>query len=631
MYSYFFTIRLKMYQLRKIILINLYRCFLLCCSSNLFYSEILAQSDTQNIENQLEIAQKNGNKIKELQILQQLSNQYEQRQQFKKALNYAEQALYIAQGLNKINQQIRLLDKIGTIYANRGGYANALTYHQKSLELAKGQLSSSQLIQKLRQMGKLSAYSQQKKLAVQYLEQALQEAQKNKNIQQTFLITEELERICQNIGYTQKSLEYKALKANIAKQIEAQQAEQIAEDAAQMGQNYEQQLAVKQSQLYNVQGNLENAEALRKDIERESREKDLKLNQQRLRSQTQENLLKIKTLQVEQQRSKAEHEETLQRAYLIILIVLIVLVIGALYAIRSMRIKNKELFFLYQQLENKQKDINDSISYAQRIQEAVLPSKTYINELFPENFIFFKPKDVVSGDFYWAGAKNGLKFIVVSDCTGHGVPGAFMSILGISLLNSIALNRNITKPNAILDELGDAIIKTLRQNAKNYAQSGSKDGMDIVVCAVDEQNDELHFAGAFNPLLFVRNQKHGNTAIVNNTSLKADKVQSGNNHLYQIKGNRQPAGVHRKPLAPFTLHTLKLVRGDTIYLISDGYVDQFGGVHNKKYMIKNFKKLLCEIQHMGMTEQYIQLKQELLNWQGDYAQIDDICVIGFRY
>jgi len=631
MYSYVFTIRLKMYQLKKTIPINLYYCFLLCWLSNLFHSEISAQSDTQNIENQLKIAQKSKNKTQELQILEQLTNQYEQKQQFKKALNYAEQALHIAQGLGKTNQQIQLLDKIGTIYANRGGYTSALTYYQKSLELSRGQLSSSQLIQKLRQMGKLSAYSQQKKLAVQYLEQALQEAQKNKNTQQTYLIAEELEKTCLNIGDTQKSLEYKALKANIAKQIEAQQAEQIAEDAEQMGQDYEQQLAVKQSQLYNIQGNLQDAEALRKDIERESREKDLKLNQQRLKSQAQDNLLKIKTLQVEQQKSKAEHEENLQKAYLIILIVLVILIIGALYTVRSMRIKNKELVFLYQQLENKQKDINDSILYAQRIQEAVMPSKAYINELFPENFIFFKPKDVVSGDFYWAGEKNGFKFIVVSDCTGHGVPGAFMSILGISLLNSIALNRSITKPSTILDELGSAIITTLRQNAENYSQSESKDGMDIVVCAIDEQNDELHFAGAFNPLLFLRNREYGNTAIVNNTSLKADKIQSDNYHLYQIKGNRQPAGIHRKPLAPFTLHTVKLVRGDTIYLFSDGYIDQFGGKRDRKYMIKNFKKLLCKIQRMGMTEQHIQLKQELLNWQGDYAQIDDICVIGFRY
>ncbi len=595
-------------------------------------NKIKAQNNIQLLDNQLESTRKSGNQEEEYQVLWQLSQAHEKQAQSSKALAYANQALQVAQTLGKPHLLIQSLERVGVIYSNRGGYDKALIHLRESLKLSRSRISAGQLANKLVIIAKLAMYNQQKQEALQYFEEAYLEIQKTGDKYQIYAVAEELEQAYQKIGNQTQSLKYNAIKAQIAKQLEAEKTEKVTENATQMGKNYQKEITNRESKIYVMQDSLKDAEARQKDAERKSREKDIMLNQQIIISQAKDNELKIKTLEVDKERSIAEYERNIRDSLLISAVLMAVLMLATFYYARISRRKTKEASFLNQKLESKQKDISDSLSYAKRIQEAVMPPKTLINELFPENFVFFKPKDEVSGDFYWAGRKNGFKFVVASDCTGHGIPGAFMSMLGISLINSIILHRGITSPNHILDELSQAIISTLHQeNQKNTTKNQPKDGMDIALCAVDEQHDELHFSGAFNSLLMIRSNEHGNAAIVNNQSLVADKIDSEDYHLFQLKADRQPAGIHRRKLEPFTLHTLKLVRGDTIYIFSDGYVDQFGGADNRKFLIKNLKKLLLNIQYMGMTEQHIKLKQELSRWQGDYAQVDDICVIGFRY
>lgn len=257
--------------------------------------------------------------------------------------------------------------------------------------------------------------------------------------------------------------------------------------------------------------------------------------------------------------------------------------------------KNKEI-------EEKNKRITDSIHYAKRIQTAILPTSELLGELVSDHFVLYKPKDIVSGDFYWASKKNGKSILVAADCTGHGVPGAFMSMIGNTLLNKIINEHGVTKPSEILSIMRDEVIESLKQTGADHE---SKDGMDIVICVLDEKTMELEYAGANNPLFLVQNDEF--------------KV---------IKGDKQPVGYFLGKNKPFTNHVIKLHKGDRFYIFTDGYQDQFGGEFDRKFMVKRFKKLLHEISETKMASQKEVLNNTIEEWMINTKQVDDILVIG---
>jgi serine phosphatase RsbU (regulator of sigma subunit)/Tfp pilus assembly protein PilF len=267
-------------------------------------------------------------------------------------------------------------------------------------------------------------------------------------------------------------------------------------------------------------------------------------------------------------------------------------------------------------IEKKNKEINDSISYAKRIQEAILPTGDEFSIAFPESFILYKPKDIVSGDFYWIGAnpnrhpsienKNGWKLtnplIAAVDCTGHGVPGSLMSMMGNSLLNKIADTYKISKPNEILNQLRIEIVNSLKQNTDN----NNKDGMDMALCAF--YDDKIEFSGANNPLYIVR--KDGN--------------------FEKIKGDKMPIGFFTGEQKSFTNHEIKTEKGDCVYIFTDGYPDQFGGKENKKFKYTPLEKLLCSIHKKSFADQKQILNDTIEKWKGNNEQTDDILIIGIR-
>lgn len=259
--------------------------------------------------------------------------------------------------------------------------------------------------------------------------------------------------------------------------------------------------------------------------------------------------------------------------------------------------KNEELEILYKQ-------VTDSIHYAKRIQDAILPTSTMIKQLLPDSFILFKPKDIVSGDFYWIEQKADLVYFAAVDCTGHGVPGAFMSLVGYNVLKDILKNTNATRPAEILDALRDGVISTL-----GVDESGrqAKDGMDMTLCAINYKTLELQYAAAFNPLCIVRN---------------------GELILYQA--NKFPIGAYIGDKTNFDNHTIQLQKGDQIFVFSDGYADQFGGPNGKKFMVGNFRKLLAQIAMLDSPVQKEQLDKTLVTWQGEQEQVDDVLVIGVK-
>ena len=254
-------------------------------------------------------------------------------------------------------------------------------------------------------------------------------------------------------------------------------------------------------------------------------------------------------------------------------------------------------------IEKKNIDITDSIRYAKRIQDAILPADKVLRDNLKDFFILFLPKDIVSGDFYWVKEKDGLLVIVAADCTGHGVPGAFMSMLGISFLNEIVEKDNIVSPERILNNLREDVILSLKQRG---VESESKDGMDIAICTVDKKTKQVSFAGANNPLYLIRN-----------------------NELFETKADRMPVAIHAK-MDDFTKHEIDVIPGDSLYIFSDGFADQFGGQEGKKFKYKQFRQLLLDIQDKDMKAQGDLLNKTLTEWRGDYEQIDDVVIMGFK-
>jgi serine phosphatase RsbU (regulator of sigma subunit) len=249
-------------------------------------------------------------------------------------------------------------------------------------------------------------------------------------------------------------------------------------------------------------------------------------------------------------------------------------------------------------------DIKQSITYASKIQKAILPPDEIVAKIFPDSFILYLPRDIVSGDFYWMTEIDNRKYCAIADCTGHSVPGGFMSMLGMSFLNEIINHEQVLSASDILNRLKANIIKSLHQTGK---LEENKDGMDIVMYIIDTKNQLVQYAGANNPLLLIRNGE-----------------------LIIYKPDKMPVGIHIKT-EPFATQTFNIQKGDILYAFSDGYVDQFGGPDNRKFMSKNFHALLLEIHQKPMPEQCKILNQTLINWMGANDRIDDIVVMGYKH
>jgi serine phosphatase RsbU (regulator of sigma subunit) len=252
-------------------------------------------------------------------------------------------------------------------------------------------------------------------------------------------------------------------------------------------------------------------------------------------------------------------------------------------------------------LEHKNKEVTDSINYAQRIQKAILPSHRLVESYLPKSFIVYLPKDIVSGDFYWVEKKGNKVFFAVADCTGHGVPGAMMSVIGQNALNRVLNEFGITKPSEILDKLTILV-------EEGFSKSGSdvRDGMDISLCALDITTNKLEYAGANNPVYVFTN-----------------------NELREIKANKQPIGRFESKVN-FVNHEMQLNKGDSVFVFSDGIADQFGGPEGKKFKYKRVKELILQNQTKSHSEQKNTIISEFIKWKGMNEQIDDVCLMGVK-
>ena len=250
------------------------------------------------------------------------------------------------------------------------------------------------------------------------------------------------------------------------------------------------------------------------------------------------------------------------------------------------------------------KDITDSITYASRIQSALLPKKEIIDRIFQEYFILYKPRDIIGGDFYWVSQKGSRVIMAAADCTGHGVPGALMSIMGMAFLDEIVNNHGIVRPDLILNDLRERVIKALGQRGISGETS---DGMDIALLCIDYDKYTLQFSGAFNPLIIIRD-----------------------NNMIELKADHMTLSYHRGNDPSFINQEIEIATGDSLYIFSDGYIDQFGWRDDKKYKLRCFKDLLLSLQDIPMEGQKVLLENDLNHWKGDVPQLDDILVVGIK-
>ncbi len=267
--------------------------------------------------------------------------------------------------------------------------------------------------------------------------------------------------------------------------------------------------------------------------------------------------------------------------------------------------QKEQIHIQHSQLEYKNKEITDSIKYAKHLQLAMLPPTNQVKKLLPDNFILYKPKDIVSGDFYWIEEWGSQVLVAAADCTGHGVPGAFMSIVGNNLLQQAVFNYGLSKPFLILNNVNKNISRMLHQSEET---SAVKDGMDIALISIDKTKNIVEFAGAFNPLWIVRDD-----------------------NLIEIKGDKHPVGAFlNEELKQFASNEFELKKGDLLYVFTDGYADQFGGPKGKKFKYKQLQNILISVAKLSMVQQKEVLEKSIVDWQGNLEQIDDILIIGIR-
>ena len=334
----------------------------------------------------------------------------------------------------------------------------------------------------------------------------------------------------------------------------------------------------------------------KEDITKYESEKEFEIKRQL------DSLKYLDEIRIQQAETKAKEEEIrTQKIIEGVLFVGILLVIGFLgFVYKQLNTTKKQKLVI----EEKQQEITDSINYAKRIQDAMMTSLVYLKDTLPKSFILFKPKDVVSGDFYWIYKDQEQNiFFTVADCTGHGVPGAFMSMIGTSLLNEIIIEKDIKETDKILSEMRTQIIKSLHQEE----DGAQKDGMDISLCKLNMKKKTVEFSGAHNSLIHISGDE-----------------------LKTYRGDHQPVGLLLGDRKPFTKYKVKLKKNDMLYIYSDGYQDQFGGAKGKKYMAAKFKKQLLKMSNESTEKQMTILEEEFESWSQNYEQIDDVCVMGVR-
>jgi len=519
-----------------------------------------------------------------------------------KAMDYSLRALEMFRKSNSTLQEAMVLNNIGNMYKTKNDLKESLKYYFNALEIMEKlqkKISIAQYKGNIGNVYSLMGDPQAKK----YLEESarLMEATGDKkNIAETY---HNLAQFYYKSKNYDKGLEWSVKSLKLAEEM--------------MDLERKEQITLLISACYEEKGNHKKALDYYKEHDglgdslSAAGNKDV-LNKLNIEYETEKKELQIKNLETEKAAEEAEIAK--QRAQKLFLGSCLAgaLLLGVLLFYGFIKIrKNKKLIEAQKQevehqkeiVEEKNKDITDSINYAKRIQHAILKSEEHSSPHLPPHFILFKPKDIVSGDFYWALEKQDHLYLAAADCTGHGVPGAFLTMLGISFLNEINAHEKLLSPAEILDKLRERVIKELGQTGKALE---NKDGMDISLGKLNLKTMQLEWAGANNPLYYIQD-----------------------NELKEIKSDKQPIAYYME-MKPFTNHVIQFKKGDSFYLLTDGFADQFGGDKGKKFKYKQLQERLIETIKVEPEEQKRVLNNTFEEWRGSLEQVDDVCIIGVR-
>lgn len=585
-------------------------------------SQTTFTSGTKALHNALQQAselESNGDLNGALTIYTKTATAYWLNGKFTEARDIFLNAATVAEKLGNQNALKVIFTNLGMINIDLEQYNDAIAYFERVLSINRNQKNKAETVSTLLNLA--SAYKEQEQYskALEYANQAntiALEINDAKLLRNTYSL---LSEIHESLGNLEKSSEYFSLYTAFSRKI--QREEQLKREV-------ETQKIVDKAKEQLQEIKIEKGNTERELIEKQQILETVKDSLDKVEQLTQEQKLQIDLLNKE----NALREEKIKNQILVrnIFIVIIAATLGMLglithYYLQKKR-SNEELARQKAMIEKQNRDITSSINYAQRIQQALLPTYDQLVSYIPNAFIMFRPREIVSGDFYWFAAyggqgvaankqnrhmialpnipKSDFGFLIAAvDCTGHGVPGAFMSMIGLNLLDVI-VRSGLTQPNLILNELHKQVRHLLKQE-----NNDSRDGMDMALVRIHGNGRTIDYAGAKNPLIYI-----------------------SNNECHMIKGDPVPiGGLQKEEKREFTLHSITIDSPTSLYLFSDGYIDQFGGPENLKFTSKRFKETLQNIHHYPMVVQQEQLETTLDDWMGkENFQIDDVLVIGLQ-
>ncbi|MBN2486470.1 MAG: response regulator [Bacteroidales bacterium] len=552
-----------------------------------------------------------GDKVEAANLYNKLGKLYWDANQYNNAIESYEKSIKLNTEMGNANAQRIISGYLGLINLEKEDYNKAIQYFEKSLELNQKTGRQQEVLSDLYNIANayqmLGRYDESNKNAQAALNKALESNNMQSAKSCNLLMAENYEKL----GNSKKSAEHYANYNSIVKLLQQEQMKKLETEkniAQVQVSQVQSKITEKEKELKSVLDTLGEVIELNREMQYQKEIKDLELKEQQARFE-----LEKKTHQ-----SRTRFFVFLTTSIFIILVLFFVQSRHRKNINKKLQEQNAEIEKQKIEIE-KQRDLADkqrtnltsSIQYARRIQSAVIPRPEKLTEHFSDSFIMYRPKDIVSGDFYWFVRKDNVFIIAVADCTGHGVPGAFMSMLGVAylneIINKIAINIHINSLNAdeILNQLRDKVINSLHQSGSADA---AKDGMDMALCIIDFNSKKLQFSGAYNPLIVIRD-----------------------NEVVQFKGDKMPVSYHQRKDIPFSRQEFQLQKNDCLYLFSDGFIDQYGGNDKRKYLAARFTQLLLDIHKSPMAAQKQVLEDEFDTWRGENPQIDDVLVVGFRF
>ena len=584
----------------------------------------------------LAIREKSSNEKNIANLYNNIGNIYRRKGDLDMALEYYLKTLKIRKGDKDKEGYAYVLNNIGNLYADLKIYDKALDYHKQSLKEKEELGNRHGIVSSYKNIGEVYLNTDQPEKALEYFEICLRMSREINDMEgiaqglsdigraymkfQNFSLAakyfQESIEITENIGdktgiinlyihfsnlYIQLNNYNEALNF-LNKSLVLAKEENLLEEISMIYFNYstvysEVKQPIKALEFYKKYTDVHNSIF--------NSEKNIKIADIQTKYEVEKKEIEIELQKTALAKKDAilKQKNTQRNALITGIVLLLILIVIVFKAFMQRKKSNLILKHQKEKIEEQNRNITDSIVYAQRIQRALLPPGDYMKQLLPHRFILYKPRDIVSGDFYWVNKKDDLIITAAADCTGHGVPGAMMSMLGVSILNEIVSIRQNEDAGEILNKFRSKLIESLHQGGK---ESHMWDGIDIALCLIDLKKKNVQYAGAYSPLYLIREGK-----------------------LKETKGDKMPIGIHAR-MEPFTNHNIKIQTGDSLYIFSDGYIDQFGGENDKRFTQRRFRKLLVDIYDKPMTDQKEILEKTLTEWQGKSDQIDDILVMGVR-